>query len=232
MHFTKERQKTISVNSLSVERQVREMLADKISSTYAGLWFLVPEHLRLGTWDLLKAWSGSQSENAIEPRLALQMVHESALCVNGIRQQRTLRHKGFETLNGLPFVATDQAIHQLLDNHTVAEAESLQLALGQLRQMRGHYPRQFVLLDPHRIHTWSKRNMQPKKARPNASSRKTLQTFFSIDGVSGQPFGFGMGSSSVTVTQATLPLVQRIENILQNEALLIADTEHFALELL
>jgi len=34
------------------------MLAEKISGTHVGLWLLIPEHLRLGTWDLLKAWTG------------------------------------------------------------------------------------------------------------------------------------------------------------------------------
>jgi hypothetical protein len=222
----------VKVNQISLERQVRQMLADKISGTHVGLWFLVPEHLRLGTWDLLRAWTGKYNAAAIEPRLALQMVHESAFCVNGVRQQRTLRQKGFETLNGLPFVATDLAIHHLLNGHTVAEAESLQLALGQLRQARRHYPGQLVLLDPHRILTWSKRQMPPKKAKPSAGATKTLQSFFAIDADSGQPIGFGMGSSAVTITQATLPLVERITGILPDGALLIADTEHFTREIL
>lgn len=231
-HFTRERKEIVSVNSVSVERNVREMLAEKISGTYVGLWFLIPEHLRLGTWDLLTAWTGNHDSKAVDPRLALQMVHESALCLNGVRQRRSLRQKGFETLNGLPFVATDQAIHQLLDRHTTAEAGSLQLALGQLRQIKGDYPGKYVLLDPHRISTSSKRQMQIRKANPFASPGKTVQTFFAIDGESGQPFGFGIGSSAVTVTQATPPLIERLSNILPSEALLIADTEHYAMELL
>lgn len=205
------------------------MLDEKISGTHVGLWFLLPEHLRLGTWDLLKTWTGISDANAIAPRLALQMVHESALCVNGIREQRTLRHKGFEILNGLPFVATDVAIHRLLDQHTVAEAEALQQALGKLRQARKHYRGRYVLVDPHRIYTWSRRQMPPKKSHSReAVSRKLAQTFFAIDGESGQPFGFGMGSSAVTITQATLPLLKRMEFILPDAALFIADAEHCA----
>lgn len=208
------------------------MLAQKVSGTLVGLWLLLPEHLRLGTWDLLTAWTGRRDVNAIEPRLALQMIHESAMCVNGVRQQRTLRQKGFETLNGLPFVATDHAIHQLLDQHTIAEAESLQLALGQVRQARGHFPGNFVLLDPHRILTWTKRQVQPKKTNISAAASKMLQTFFAIDGESGQPLAMGIGSSSVTVTQATPPLMAQLEKILPKKALWICDTEHFTLELL
>ena len=231
-HHTKEKKKTVSVNSLSVERHVRQTLADKISGTLVGLWLLLPEHLRLGTWDLLTAWTGTANPNALEPRLALQMVHESALCLNGLRQKRTLRQKGFETLNGLPFVATDHSIHDLLDQHTIREAESLQLALGQIRQCRDHYPGKFVLIDPHRIKTWTKRQLQPKKANISSTACKMLQTFFATDGESGQPYGFGIGSPSLKVSQATPPLVDRIAAILPEEALLIADTEHFTFELL
>ena len=170
-----------------MERDVREMLAEKISGTLMGLWLLLPEHLRLGTWDLLTAWSGITNPNGIEPRLALQMVHESALCLNGIRHKKSLRQKGFETLNGLPFVATDRSIHELLDQHTVRESESLQLALGQMRRCRGHYPGKLVLIDPHRIKTWTKRQLQLKKAHVADKACKMLQTFFAIDGESGQP---------------------------------------------
>jgi hypothetical protein len=231
-HFTKEQKKTLSVNCISVERDVRQMLADKISGTLVGLWLLLPEHLRLGTWDLLTAWAGSSAANAIKPRLALQMVHESALCLNGVRHKKTLRQKGFETLNGLPFVATDRSIYELCNQHSVAEAQSLQVALAQLRQCRGHYPGKLVLIDPHRIETLSKRQMPLKKANRSASACKMLQTFFAIDGHSGQPYGFGIGSSAVTATQATVPLVNRIAPMVPANAVLIADVEHFTIELL
>ena len=208
------------------------MLADKISGTHMGLWLLLPAHLRLGSWDLLRAWSGAASSKLVEPRLALQLVHESALCLSGIRQKRSLRHKGFEALNGLPFVATDGAIHQLFDSHTVAEAEALQLALGKLRYSRGDYPGNLILLDPHRIQTWTQRNMPLNKLNKSAPTRKTIQTFFAIDGESGQPLSCGIGSSAVTITQATLPLVQRLAAILPRPALLIGDAEHFTIEML
>jgi hypothetical protein len=225
--------KPVTVTSLSLERNVREMLAEKISGTHVGLWFLVPEHLRLGSWDLLKAWTGHHDNQAIEPHLALQMVHESALCANGVRDQRTLRHKGFEALNGLPFVATDLSIHRLLNSHTMAEAESLQRALGQLRRSQGHYNGAYILIDPHRIYTWSKRDMAPKKAnRKQAVSRKVLQTFFATDGDTGQPFSFGMGSSAVTINQATLPLLRTLETIVPNSAVCVLDAEHYTADIL
>jgi hypothetical protein len=208
------------------------MLAEKIAGTYAGLWLLLPEHLRLGSWDLLMAWSGVSNADRVDPRLALQVVHESALCLSGVRQKRSLRLKGFETLNGLPFVATDWSIHQLFDRHTVADAEALQLALGKLRYALGDYPSGVVLLDPHRIKTWSQRNVPLNKAKKSAPTRKTIQTFFAIDGETGQPLSGGIGSSAVTITQATLPLVERLSAILPDEALLIGDGEHFTIEML
>lgn len=100
-----------------------------------GLWLLVPEHLRLGTWDVVCNWAQQPTER-VEPRLALQLVHEAALCVTGIRQARHLSQRGFELLNGLPFTASDQSIHDLLEMHTVANAEALQVQLGLLRRAR------------------------------------------------------------------------------------------------
>jgi len=69
------------------------LLADKISGNQVGIWLLAPEHLRLGTWDLLCSWSQSSGQT-IWPRMALHLVHEAALCVNGLRNQRSLTQKG------------------------------------------------------------------------------------------------------------------------------------------
>lgn len=232
VHFTKHQKQVIKANSLTVENEVRQMLAEKISGTHVGLWLLLPEHLRLGTWDLLKAWSGRDDQRAVEPRLGLQIVHESALCVNGLRQRRTLRQKGFETLNGLPFVATDQQIHKLLNAHSVDEAESLQIALGQMRQALGHYPGESTLIDPHRIRSWTKRQMQHKKLRTSEKARKMLQTFFAINGKSSQPIVAGIGSSSVTVSQGTISILDKLACILPQKTLIVADTEHFTVDIL
>jgi hypothetical protein len=229
---SKELNERIIVNSVSIERDVRQMLAEKISGTRVGLWLLIPEHLRLGSWDLLMQWTGVTNPVCLEGRLALQLVHESVLCLNGIRQKRSLRLKGFETLNGLPFVATDPSVHRLLAQHTVAEAELMQLALAKIRYAKRHYPGNLVLLDPHRIQTWSQRNTPLNKPKKTGQTRKTIQTFFAVDGESGQPLGCGIGSSSVTITQATLPLLNQISNILPKPALVVGDGEHFTNELM
>ena len=109
-HRTKIKIRYESCDSLSIERNVRQLLANKISGNMVGIWLMIPEHLRLGTWDLLRSWTNTETDS-VEPRLAMQLINESALCVTGIRQKRTLSQKGFEVVNGLPFVASDKAIH-------------------------------------------------------------------------------------------------------------------------
>ena len=77
----------------SLQRAVRHLLARKVSGNLLGLLLLAPEHLRLGTWDLVCGWAGQPGEQ-VEPRLALQLIHEAALCVTGTREARALAHKG------------------------------------------------------------------------------------------------------------------------------------------
>ena len=66
------------------------------------------------------------------PRLALQLIHEAALCRTGLRHRRTLNQRIFELVNGLPFLASDMAIHELLAARTVADSLRFQVALGKL----------------------------------------------------------------------------------------------------
>jgi hypothetical protein len=96
---TRRKQRAEPTDPGSLERDVRQLLADKISGTQLGLWLLIPEHVRLGTWDLLCAWTGCPTPS-VEPRLALQLVHEAVLCVTGVRQGRSLSQKGFEPKSG------------------------------------------------------------------------------------------------------------------------------------
>jgi len=223
------------LDPLSVERGVRQLLADKISGNLVGLWLLIPEHLRLGTWDLLRQWCGpSQSE--ISSRMAMQLVHEAALGIVHMRTARTLSQKGFELLNGLPFVVSDQSMHDLLMAHTIQNGEELQLALGCLRRARGHFRGRLLAIDPHRLPSSSKRQMP--RYRDNTAIRpyKVSTTFFCLDAETHQPVCFVLASSSMTVTQITPRLLHLASRILNPSAgsnpLVIADNEHFTNELL
>ena len=222
------------LDCLSVERGVRQLLADKISGNLVGLWLLAPEHLRLGTWDLLKGWAGP-SPSDLSSRMALQLVHEAALGIVHVRTARTLSQKGFELLNGLPFVVSDQSIHDQLMAHTVQQAEELQLALGCLRRARGHFQGRLLAIDPHRLPSASKRQMP--RYRDNTAIRpyKVSTTFFCLDAETHQPICFLLASSSMTVTQMTPRLLHLAALILnpvaESKPLVVADNEHFTDEL-
>jgi hypothetical protein len=218
----------------SLERGVRQILADKVCGSHLGLWLLVPEHLRLGTWELLLNWTGQEPQR-VEPRLALQLVHESALCIAGLRAVRALPQASFGLLQGLPFLASDVAIHQLLGTHTVEQAQQVQAALGQRRRACGDYAGKVLVVDPHRLRTQSKRRMRRHRKEPTARPAKVAQTFFAIDGDTCQPVCFTTGTASRTVTQATPELLELAAKILGPQAkatLVLADAEHFSIELI
>jgi hypothetical protein len=196
---------------------------------------LVPEHLRLGTWDLLRSWSGAETNEALEPRLALHLVHEAALCRPSLRADRSLRHRGFELANGLPWLPTDGAVHDLLEAHTVAQAQQLQIALGKLRRASGHFNGQVLALDPHRLLSYSKRDMPKRKTSSSESPTKQAQTFFLLDAQTGQPVCVTNASSARNLNSATQELLQIAQQILPLSAnprpLIVADAEHFVVDL-
>jgi len=213
---------------------VRQLLADKINGNLIGLWLLIPEHLRLGTWDLLKGWSPRMPTD-LPARLALQLIHESALCLNGVRDQRTISQRGFELLNGLPFVATDTAIHRLLDAHTVEQTQRLQVALGKVRSTLGHFPARLLALDPHRLHSTTQRQMLRLRKDRLQPPGKMAQTFFCLDAESSQPLCFTSASSARSVSVATPELLRMTQEILQpllSKPLVMADCEHHTVDLL
>ena len=199
-----------------MEREVRQLLADKVSGNLLGLWLLVPEHLRLGTWDLLRAWSGEPTDDAaLDARLALQLVHEAALCRPTLRADRSLRHNGFELANGLPWLPTDTAMHNLLEAHTVQQAHQLEIGLGKLRRASGHFSGEVLALDPHRLVSYSKRDMPERRPKANQPATKQAQTFFVLDAKTRQPLGFTNASSARQLTSATKELLALAQQILK-----------------
>lgn len=218
---------------VSLERSVRQLLADKVSGNLVGLWLLIPEHLRLGTWDLLCGWTG-QSTERVEPRLALQLVHEAALCTTSTRQQRILSQRGFELANGLPFVASDVAMHELLNEHTVNDAQRLQVALGRIRRVSGDYVGKLLAMDPHRVQSFSKRQMRRYRDDLRTRPFKVAPTFFILDADTHQPVCFTTGTAARSATTASIELLQLAAEILTPSpggTLVMADMEHFSAEL-
>lgn len=94
------------MNPVGNERGFREMLSRKVSSGTVGLWFLAAEHMRLGSWDLIKGYTGG-GDNDFNPRIAMQLVNEAALCRNRIRRGNQITNQGFELLNGMCVLVTD-----------------------------------------------------------------------------------------------------------------------------
>jgi len=223
-----------SCDGLTIERDVRQRLADKVTGNMTGLWLLLGEHLRLGTWDLLRGWTGKSGDHA-EPRLAMQLVHEAAMCQTGIRKERSLNHRDFELANGLPFLASDRAIHDLLDAHSVADAQRLQTALGRIRQASGHFNGRILAVDPHRMRSFSRRRTRRRKPNASAPSAKMAQAFFCLDAETHQPVCFTIGTCAQNVTQATPELMRMSTDILgpqDHTPLALADSEHFTAHLL
>jgi hypothetical protein len=155
----RKRTKPVPCDPRSIEHGVRQFLADKAMGNLAGIWLLIPELLRLGAWDLVCGWTG-QNPKHVGPRLALQLIHEAALCRTGLRQGRTLNQRIFQLANGLPFLASDMAVHELLGARSVADSLRFQVALGKIRRASGHFAGRLLALDPHRVRSFSKRHMR------------------------------------------------------------------------
>jgi hypothetical protein len=225
---TKRDKEIIKVTGQSNEREIREKLACKISGSHMGLWLLVPEYLRLGAWDLLRGTFANQM-NFLAPRLAMQIVNESALCVNRIRRKGSLCYQGFSLVNGLARLASDESIHELLDCQNMQQYEEMQVNLLRIRNLSGHYKdgQKIVAVDPHRILSSTQRDMAKKRKRPKEPSRKMLQTFFCNDATTGQPMCFTLASTGKNCSKATLQLLDILERAGINDVLVVADKEHF-----
>lgn len=218
----------------TIERGVRQFLADKVTGNLAGIWLLAPELLRLGAWDLVCSWTMRRPER-VEPRLAWQLIHESALCLTGLRHRRSWNQQIFELANGLPFLATDGAVHDLLGARTVADSPRLQVALGKVRRASGHFQARVLAVDPHRIRSSSQRHMRRRRDDEADRPTKVAQTFFVLDADTGQPVCFTTGTAARTAAAAAEELLELAADILNPEpagVLVLVDTEHVTVELL
>jgi Transposase DDE domain len=231
---TKKRTKPVPCDPRSIEHGVRQFLADKAMGNLAGVWLLAPELLRLGAWDLVCGWTGQRPER-VGPRLALQLIHEAALCSTGIRLRRGLNQHIFELANGLPFLAADMAIHDLLAARTMVDSKRLQMALGKVRLASGAFQGRVLAIDPHRVRSFSKRRMRRHRQDEAARPTNVAQTFFVLDADTSQPVCFTTGTSARTATAAAEELLVLAADILgtkPGQTLVVADAEHFTVELL
>ena len=139
--------------------------------------------------------------------------------------------------NGLPFVASDQAVHELLSARAVADSQRLQVALGKLRRASGHFRGQLLVLDPHRLKSYTQRQMRRHRGNNQSPPVKKTQTFFCLDAHTHQPIAFTSASGARTVAQATPELLGLAQTILGLPAdspappLVLADEEHYTGEI-
>ena len=168
--------------------------------------------------------------------MALQLIHEAAVCTTGIRSERTLHHRGgFELANGLPFLATDTAIHDLLTQRTVEDSQRLQVALWKIRLALGHFQGDLLAIDPHRVRSYSKRKISKRVEEPGTKPIKMAQTFWILDADTYQPVCFTTATASQNITVASLSLIGLAQEILEpldKTPLIVADSEHFNGELI
>jgi hypothetical protein len=201
------------------------MLSKKVSTGVTGLWFLAGEHLRLGTWDLLKGLTG-KTDYDFEPRIAQQLINESAACRSRIRQGNYITNQGFELLNGLRVLASDEEVHKFLNQYSMNQYRELQQNLVKMRKINGHFKGEVIAIDPHRIISYSKRIMPKKKKRPGASAEKMLQSYFLLDAQTKQPISFNIGSSGINLIAPTLQAMETAK-VVSNKAIVLADKEHY-----
>jgi hypothetical protein len=108
------------------------------------------------------------------------------------------------------------------------------VALGKIRRASGHFRGRLLAVDPHRVRSYSKRHM-PHRKDGRERAIKTAQTFFILDADTGQPICFTTGTSARTAAAAAEELLRLAGEILDPEpgrTLVLADAEHFAVELL
>src|SRR5262249_31942878 len=148
---------------------------------------------------------------------------------------RTLNQRIFQLANGLPFLASDMAVHELLGARSVADSLRFQVALGKIRRASGHFAGRLLALDPHRVRSFSKRHMRIHGRADRARPPKIAQTSFALDVDTGQPICFTTGTSARTAAAAALELLKLASDILDakaGQALVLGDSEHFTVELL
>jgi len=98
----------------------------------------------------------------------------------------------------------------------------------------GDYAAKLPAIDPHRIRSYSKRQMRRYRDDQRSRPFKVAQTFFVLDADTHQPVCFTVSSSARTATTAAIELLELAAKILSprpGESLVPADLEHQSAEL-
>lgn len=227
---TKRQTRCSTLDSRSNEREFRDLLSRKVSGTAIGPWLLLPGLLKLGVWDVLKAWDNNPGSD-LNARTALQMVSESALCINRVRKKNSLAHQGFQLFSGSGRLASDEQVHKVLDSHSMEDATNMLVNLGLQRRLCGHYQGGLISVDPHRMISSTKRSTTKKKKKADAAAHKMLQSFFSVCAQTGQPIMACISSAGMPTSLITQQLIRDTDRIINSKSLLLADKEHFTKDL-
>ena len=87
----------------------------------------------------------------------------------------------------------------------------LQTALGKLRRASGHFPGRILALDPHRLVSYSRRDMIQRRPASGEKATKQAQTFFLLDAESSQPVCLTNAGSGRTLTSASQEVLQQAQ---------------------
>ena len=96
----------------------------------------------------------------------------------------------------------------------MADAQHLQIALGKIRQTFGHFNGRILAIDPHRVKSYSKRQMPRRKKDKDLKPAKTGSNFFCSDAETHRSC-FTTACSARTVTQATPEMLTMAAKILK-----------------
>jgi hypothetical protein len=102
------------------------------------------------------------------------------------------------------------------------------------RRLLGHFRGEVLAIDPHRLRSYSKRQMCRTQPSRNEKPIKMSPTFFLLDADTFQPLCFTIGTAARRATQAAGELLGLARQILpldpQAPPLVLADEEHYAAE--
>jgi hypothetical protein len=130
-------------------------------------------------------------------------------------------------------MAYKKNLHRCHPASTAVEIETHRTK-EKIRQTFGHFDVRILAIDPHRVKSYSKRQMPRRKKDKDSKPAKLAQAFFCLDVDSEEPICFTTACSARTVTQATPEMLTITAKILKFNGqwpVVMADSEHYTVEL-